>query len=89
MRRVYKMGDKRRKIREDALAQLRRTRESIDPSLLAHVRDAIGMTEHHPNSHSDEIPVDRQKMKEIALRLIELTPHRESLRKAILEGLTG
>ena len=84
MRRIYFTSPMRQKITDDAMAEMRRTREKLDPLLLERARAAIAGETLQAQSHE---PVDRKKMLAIAARLMELQPHNRSLKQLVSEFL--
>lgn len=76
MRRIYYVTPKRKKIEEEALKQLRRTRKLIDPALLDSMRRLIA-DKMPPSAASlqredGQVPVDHGKNVRIISRFIEM-----------------
>ena len=97
MRRIYYTDPKRKKLCQDALLELRRTRRLIDPDLLDHIRSIIDQRIENAKSFQDnqspeqKIPVDYKKNLLTVRKFLELKPDDKVLQKQvqdlILQGL--
>lgn len=75
MRKVYYIADRRKKLRSEALALMRRARRQVDPELLAETRRLIALQaiEQQKASRRDgEIAIDRDKNQATVMKFLEL-----------------
>jgi len=85
--RVYYIDMKKKKLRQDALAQLRETQSSIDPVLLARLHESVGGVQTEATPAGKE-PVDRKKTFETILKFLHLTAGRKGLQAAVQEMIS-
>jgi hypothetical protein len=85
MKRIY-YSDRRRKLTQEALLQLRRTRQLIDPALLAEVRQIIARQaapRQSAQAQTGPETIDRQKNMLTVLKFLELKAGNEALRRKV------
>lgn len=93
-RRIYNISAQRKCLLDEALATVRRTRETIDPELLETVRAAIGAAMEQRESQKirpmqlDRVPVDQKKTLSIALKFLEMQPENKALQREISSFLS-
>lgn len=82
MRRFYYSTPKKQKLKQEALLNLRKARDNIDPDLLAHIRGIIGTQAEKvtpspaKEDASGKVSVDRRKNLSIIMKFLELQPDR-------------
>lgn len=89
MRKVYHTDLKKKKIRQDAMDQWRRTREAIDPALLERTRALIEAQAAGETDYADEVPIDRKKNLMTIIKFMELKPGASALRAEIYGLITA
>ncbi len=81
MRRFYYSTPKKQKLKQEALLNMRKARDNIDPDLLTHIRGIIGtqaekLTLPPKEDASGKVSVDRRKNLSIIMKFLELQPDR-------------
>jgi hypothetical protein len=82
MRRFYYSTPKKQKLKQEALLNMRKARDNIDPDLLTHIRGVIetqAAKAATPAPKADEagkIGIDRRKNLSIIMKFLELQPDR-------------
>src|SRR6188508_2843369 len=86
-RRIYYTDLKGKKLRDDALRQMRETRDLIDPDLLREARERIGRVlggspPHKPHNTSEDV-FDRRKNLATIEKFLVLTAHNKELQRRV------
>lgn len=81
MRRFYYSTPKKQKLKQEALLNMRKARDNIDPDLLTHIRGIIGTQAEKlippaKEDSSGKVSVDRRKNLSIIMKFLELQPDR-------------
>ncbi len=83
-RRIYYTDLKGKKLRDDALRQMRETRDLIDPDLLREARERIGRVLGDPPPHNPpEVAFDRRKNLATIEKFLVLTAHNKELQRRV------
>jgi hypothetical protein len=83
-RRIYYTDLKGKKLRDDALRQMRETRDLIDPDLLREARERIGrVLGDQPPQTPSEFVFDRRKNLATIEKFLVLTAHNKELQRRV------